>query len=67
MVHISKQINLKIKYQQIAEQWWRVKIQLQKVTRSYKLQATRIYKNLKLQELIIRKLNKTGKKSHTFA
>ena len=44
IVHISKQINLKIKSQQMAGQWWRVKIKL------------------KLQELIIRKLNKNGKK-----
>ena len=43
-MHISKRINLKIKSQQMAEQWWRVKIQL------------------KLKELIIRKLNKNGKK-----
>ena len=27
-MHISKRINLKIKTQQMAEQWWRVKIQL---------------------------------------
>ena len=29
-MHISKRINLKIKSQQMAEEWWRVKINNQK-------------------------------------
>ena len=49
MDHYCKRVNLKIKYQKMAERWWRVKIKL------------------KLYKLIIRNLNKNGKKGNIFA